>query len=50
MKHTKILMIILAIFAISTASCREKTTAEKAGNAIEEGIEEVGDEIDDATK
>ncbi|MDC7999362.1 hypothetical protein [Gilvibacter sediminis] len=43
-------VLALAIFTISISSCREKTFAEKAGDAVEEGVEEVGDEIDDATK
>ena len=42
-------IIALALFSISISSCREKTTAEKAGDAVEEGVEEVGNEIDKAT-
>lgn len=50
MKTKKFTMIALVVFTISISSCRDKTFAEKAGDTVEEGIEEVGDEIDDATK
>lgn len=50
MKKSIFTAIALALFTISISSCREKTPAEKVGDAVEEGIEEVGDEIDDATK
>ncbi|MFC4635436.1 hypothetical protein ACFO3O_16115 [Dokdonia ponticola] len=50
MKKSIFTIIALALFTISISSCREKTTAEKAGDAVEEGIEEVTDEVDDATK
>lgn len=49
MKTRLMTLFALALFAISISSCREKTTAEKAGDAVEEGVEEVGNEIDNAT-
>lgn len=49
MKKSIFAIIALALFTISISSCREKTTVEKVGDSVEEGIEEVGDEIDDAT-
>lgn len=36
--------LFIAMFILTTMSCREKTTSEK----IEDGIEEVGDELEDA--
>tara|TARA_Y100000815_G_scaffold131443_1_gene118775 strand:+ start:101934 stop:102074 length:141 start_codon:yes stop_codon:yes gene_type:complete len=37
-------LLLLTIATASFTSCREKTTGEK----IEDGVEEVGDEIEDA--
>ncbi len=36
--------LLLSFFLLGTTSCREKTTAEK----VEDGIEEVGEELEDA--
>lgn len=49
MKKSILIAIAITLFTMSLSSCREKTTAEKAGDAVEETIEEVEDEIDDAT-
>ncbi|SHH67620.1 hypothetical protein [Winogradskyella jejuensis] len=50
MKLKTITFALLTLLSISLFNCREQTTAEKAGEALEEGVEEVTDEIDDATK
>lgn len=44
-----ILVIVVGIFAIVTIQLTEPTPAEKIGNSVSEAIEEVGDEVDDAT-
>lgn len=53
------LALLLAVFTLSTYSCRETTDSEtviedadsdfdQAGEEIEDGFEEVGDEMDEA--
>ncbi len=41
---TIFLVTVLSLFFLSLSGCREKTTGEK----IEDGVEEVGDELEDA--
>lgn len=36
----------IAIFTLSFSSCREKTTGEKVGNAVENAVDDVEDAID----
>lgn len=53
MKTTTALKIAIvslgSLGALTLASCKEKGPMEKAGESIDEAVEEVGDEIDDAT-
>lgn len=48
MKKSTLVYLVLFISALvfSVSSCREKTTAEK----VEDGIEEVGDELEDGAE
>lgn len=41
------MLFIVAIFGL--AACQDQGPAEQAGEDIDEAVEEVGDEIDDAT-
>lgn len=43
MKKSIFAIIALALITISISSCREKTAAEKAGDAVEDAVEEVTD-------
>lgn len=45
----KFFLIFATITMFSLAACQEQGPAERAGENIDEAIEEVGDEIDDAT-
>ena len=45
----KLFLIFATITMFSLAACQEQGPAERAGENIDEAIEEVGDEIDDAT-
>ena len=47
MKKLLAIPFILAITALALASCK-KTPAEKAGDAVEDGIEKAGDAVEDA--
>ncbi len=44
-----ILLVLVGIFAIMIMNYNEETPAEQISNSISETVEEVGDEIDDAT-
>ena len=48
MKNLLIIPFLLALAAFAFVSCEKKTPAEKAGDAVEEGIENVGDAVEDA--
>lgn len=45
----KLKIMLLALGLTMLASCQEKSTTEKAVDSVEEGMEEVQDEIDDHT-
>jgi len=45
MKKSLYMFLFVFVTVIAASSCREKTTGEK----IEDSVEEVGDEIEDAT-
>lgn len=52
MKKTTIFsstLLALCLIAFGLSSCQEKGPAEEAGEQIDEAVEEVNDEIDDAT-
>lgn len=36
----------VALFTVSISSCREKTTGEKVGDAVENAVDDVEDAID----
>ena len=36
----------IALFTISMSSCREKSTGEKVGNAVENAVDDVEDAVD----
>ncbi len=46
---TVIAVVLIGIFTILVIQMNEETPAEKISNSVTETIEEVGDEIDDAT-
>jgi len=46
MKKIMTTVVLVGLFAVSLTSCREKTTGEKAENAIENVANDVGDAID----
>lgn len=37
---------LLTLFTISVSSCREKTTGEKVGDAVENAVDDVEDAVD----
>jgi hypothetical protein len=46
-----LLVLILAVSAMAVVpGCKEKGPAEKAGEAVDEAVENVGDAVEDATE
>lgn len=41
-----ITLVAVAIFTLSFSSCREKTTGEKVGNAVENAVDDVENAVD----
>ncbi len=41
-----ITLVAVAIFTLSFASCREKTTGEKVGDAVENAVDDVENAVD----
>lgn len=39
-------IVAITLFTISISSCREKTTGEKVGDAVENAVDDVEDAID----
>lgn len=39
-------LAVIALFTISISSCREKSTGEKVGDAVENAVDDVEDSVD----